>query len=82
MATIFSQAGEIKLEVQSLDVKGDELELGAVMGVWDSKVHFGPEEVARLWLSGFTNPSLVLYMLCLPVTVLRRRLSRARPRKK
>lgn len=82
MATIFSQAGEIKLDVQSLDLKGDDLVLGAVMGVWDSKVHFSPEEVARIWLSGFTNPSLVFYMLRLPVTLLRRRLSGARPGRK
>lgn len=78
MATIFSQAGEIKLDIQSLALKGDEVVLGAVMGVWDSKVHFSPEEVARVWLNGFTNPSLVLYMLRLPITVLRRRLSRGR----
>ena len=78
MATIFSQAGEIKLDVQSMGLKGDELVLGAVMGVWDSKVHFTPEEVARIWLYGFTSPSLILYMLRLPIILLRKRLGRDR----
>ena len=76
MATIFSQAGEIKLDVRSLDTEGDDLVLGAVMGVWDSKVHFSPEEVARIWLRGLRKPSLVFYLLRLPVTLVRRRLNR------
>ncbi|MDO8689569.1 MAG: hypothetical protein Q7R39_06095 [Dehalococcoidia bacterium] len=76
MATIVSQAGDIKLDIQSLAPQGNELVLEAVMGVWDSSVHISPEEVARIWVSGLTNPSLVFYMLRLPIILLRRSLSR------
>ncbi len=76
MATIVSQAGDIKLDIRSLAPQGNELVLEAVMGVWDSKVHIGPDEVARIWLKGLTNPSLVLYMLRLPIILLTRRVRR------
>lgn len=78
MATIVSQAGEIKLDIQSLNAHGNELVLGAIMGVWDSQVHIGPEEVARIWLKGLTNPSLVLYMFRLPMIVLKRKVQHCR----
>ncbi len=78
MAQIVSQAGDIKMDVQSLDVRGDELVLGAIMGVWDSEVRFSPEEVTSILLNGLKKPALIFYVLRLPVIAIKRRISRRR----
>ena len=78
MAQIVSQAGDIKMDIQSLDVQGDELVLGAIMGVWDSEVRFSPEEVGRILLNGLKKPALIIYLFRLPVIALKRRIGQRR----
>lgn len=58
---IVSPAGELEVIVGKTAIEGDSVVVDAGVGIWQIKVHLGPEDF-RFFLSLFFKPE-VLYLL-------------------
>ncbi len=67
---VSSEAGDFEIKVKDAAVEGEFVVLTGQMGVWDSKIYMTP---ADLWqfASMFLKPAVILYLLKLPLRLLR-----------
>ena len=69
---VVSPAGDFEILIKEAEVEGNSIIIKGQMGVWDSKIYLSPGD---LWLfaSIFLRPSVLLFLLQLPLRLLLRR---------
>ena len=48
MARLVHPRGDLQMNIQGIDVKGNTLRINGQMGVWNAQILLSPEEVAAL----------------------------------
>ncbi len=69
---VVSPAGDFDISIKELGVEGNSIVLKGQMGVWDSKIYLTPSDL-WLFLSLFIRPSILLFLLKLPLQLILRR---------
>jgi hypothetical protein len=63
-------AGDFDIVIKDAGTEGDFLVLQGQMGVWDSKIYLSPGDI-RLFVSILIRPSILLFLLKLPLRFLK-----------
>jgi len=73
MARMDSPAGQMEVTFSRVDAVKNEMVVTSRFGVWDSKIHFSPDELVHL-MRLMLNPSVILLLLRFPFVLIGRRL--------
>lgn len=63
-------AGDFEIVIKDAGTEGDFVVLKGQMGIWDSTIYLGPGDI-RFFISILLRPSILLFLLKLPLRFLR-----------
>jgi hypothetical protein len=69
-------AGDFEIVIKDAGTEGDFVVLKGQMGIWDSTIYLGPGDI-WLFISILVRPSILLFLLKLPLRFLRGSQNRA-----
>lgn len=69
---VVSPAGEFEITIRDSAIEDNSIIINGQMGVWDSKIYLSPRDI-WLFVSVFFNPSVIFFLLKLPIQLLLKR---------
>lgn len=72
---IINEKGTTTMEISALGRRGNDIVImGRLMGAWPSEMYIKPEDTWLMLDMLFKNWSLIIYVLCLPFIILKRKM--------
>lgn len=76
---IVNEKGMTTMEINGFGRHGDDIVIeGKLMGAWPSEMYMNPEETWRMLGMLLKNFALVMYVICLPFIIMKRRIRKSR----